>query len=85
MQLVYDSESFAVMVVEIPAGGETGARGAFEIVDKRAHRDIFLEGVLAETFKAGAVTLMASGPSEDDIDDYIGRFTDVGHQPLVLH
>lgn len=85
MQLVYDSESFAVMAVEIPVEGEDAARGAFEIVDKRGQRDIFLEGVLAETFKAGAVTLMASKPSEDDIDDYIGRFTDVGHQPLVMH
>jgi hypothetical protein len=85
MQLVYDSESFAVMAVEIPVEGAESPRGAFEIVDKRAQRDIFLEGVLAETFQAGAVTLMASKPSEDDIDDYIGRFTDVGHRPLVLH
>ena len=84
MQLVYDSESFAVMAVEIPVEG-TDPRGAFEIVDKRGQRDIFLEGVLAETFQAGAVTLMASKPSEDDIDAYIGRFTDVGHRPLVLH
>jgi hypothetical protein len=85
MQLVYDSESFAVMVVQIPTDDADAPRGAFEIVDKRGHRGIFLEGVLAETFKAGAVSLMATRPSEDDIDDYIGGFTEVGHQPLVMH
>lgn len=86
MQLVYNSESFAVMAVEIPtADAAAPSRGGFEIVDKLGQRDIFLEGVLADTFKAGVQALIESKPSEDDIDAYIGRFTDVGHQPLVMH
>ena len=91
MHMLYNSDSFAVVAFEIPHGpvaeGEPvpEPRGGFEIVDKFAKKDIFLEGAVAETFKAGAMALMASEPSEEDMDEYIGRFTAVVHQPLVLH
>ena len=40
---------------------------------------------MAESFQAGVEALMESKPSEDDIDEYIGRFTSLMPQPLVLH
>ena len=92
MQMLYNSDSFTVVAFDLPgapaaAGAEApeASRGGFEIVDKFAKKDIFLEGAVAETFKAGAMALMASEPSEEDMDEYIGRFTAVVHQPLVLH
>ena len=90
MYMLYNSDSFAVVMFEIPqatAAGEepAAARGGFEIVDKFAKKDIFINGAVAETFKAGVEALMASKPSEEDIDEYIGRFTSVMPQPLVLH
>ena len=97
MHMLYNSESFAVVAFDIPspapesaasAGGrevDTGPRGGFEIVDKFARKDIFLEGAVAESFKAGVEELMKSKPSEEDIDAYIGRYTATGTQPLVLH
>ena len=92
MHMLYNSDSFTVVAFDLPgapatAGEEATAapRGGFEIVDKFAKKDIFLEGAVAETFKAGAMALMASEPSEEDMDEYIGRFTAVMHQPLVLH
>lgn len=91
MHMLYNSESFAVVAFDLPSspateGGEAPEpRGGFEIVDKFAQKDIFLEGAVAESFKAGALKLMASQPSEEDIDEYIGRFTAVMQQPLVLH
>ena len=91
MHMLYNSDSFAVVAFEIPYGpvaeGEPvpEPRGGFEIVDKFAKKDIFLEGAVAESFKAGAMALMAGEPSEEDIDEYISRFTAVMHQPLVLH
>jgi Protein of unknown function (DUF3567) len=60
-------------------------RGGFEIVDKFAQKDIFIEGAMAERFKAGVEALMESKPSEEDIDDYIGRYASLMPQPLVLH
>ncbi len=89
MHMLYNSDSFTVVAIDIPAAGESAAgsesRGGFEIVDKFAKKDIFIEGAMAETFKSGAMALMAGGPSEEDIDDYIGRFTSLMPQPLVLH
>ena len=93
MQMLYNSASFAVVVFEIasPAGADdplvdaTPSRGGFEIVDKLARKDIFIEGAMAETFKAGVEALMAAEPSEEDLDEYIGRFTSLVSQPLVLH
>jgi hypothetical protein len=89
MHMLYNSDSFAVVMFEIPqapAGGDGAtSRGGFEIVDKFAKKDIFIEGAVAESFKAGALALMARGPSEEDIDEYIGGFTALMQQPLVLH
>ncbi|MEO7055352.1 MAG: DUF3567 family protein [Caldimonas sp.] len=44
-----------------------------------------MEGAMADTFKAGAEVLMAGTPSEEEIDDYIGRFASLTSQPLVIH
>lgn len=90
MHLLYNSESFAVVQFEIADaapgdGAVTQSRGGFEIVDKFARKDIFIEGAVAESFKAGVESLMASQPSAEDIDDYIGGFTSLHSQPLVLH
>jgi len=91
MHMLYNSDSYAVVAFEIPHGPVAEGdpvpepRGGFEIVDKFAKKDIFLDGAVAETFKAGAMALMEGEPSEEDMDEYIGRFTSVMQQPLVLH
>jgi len=92
MHMLYNSDSFTVVAVDIPAAparagadAPDAARGGFEIVDKLAQKDIFIEGVMAERFQAGVEELMQTKPSEEDIDDYIGRFASLMPQPLVLH
>lgn len=85
MHMLYNSDSFTVVAIDIPVAEAEASRGGFEIVDKFARTDIFIEGAMADSFKAGAVALMAGQPSEEDIDDYIGRFTSLMPQPLVLH
>jgi hypothetical protein len=88
--MLYNSDSFAVVMFEIAQPGAEGKeaaapRGGFEIVDKFAKKDIFIDGAVAESFKAGVEALMAGKPSEEDIDEYIGRFASLMPQPLVLH
>jgi hypothetical protein len=95
MHMLYNSESFTVVAVDIPsapaaAGAPTpdapdAPRGGFEIVDKLAQTDIFIEGAMAASFQAGVEALMESKPSEEDIDEFIGRFASLMPQPLVLH
>lgn len=95
MQMLYNSDSFAVVMFDLPslsddsASGEgslvTLNRGGYEIVDKFARREIFIEGALAESFKEGVEALIEMEPSEEEIDEYLGRFTSIMQQPVVLH
>jgi hypothetical protein len=96
MHMLYNSDSFTVVMFEIPNGPGTApaagapvleatVRGGFEIVDKFAQKDIFIEGDMAASFQAGVEALMEKKPSEEDIDEYIGRFTSLMAQPLVFH
>ena len=92
MHMLYNSDSFTVVAFDIPGtsaspGVDTPetARGGFEIVDKLAQKDIFIEGPMAATFQAGVEALMDGKPSEEDIDDFISRFAGLMPQPLVMH
>jgi hypothetical protein len=93
MELVYNSDSFVVVQIDLPvaagepAGGLT--RGGYEIVDKFARKEIFLEGLLAERFEAGVKELVAQsdaeGPSAEQLDEYIAGFTVLAQHPVTMH
>jgi hypothetical protein len=89
--MLYNSDSFTVVRFEIPSAAAgvgsaaSASRGGFEIVDKFARKDIFIEGAMADSFQAGVEALMEDGPSEDDLDEYIARFASLMPQPLVVH
>ena len=93
MQMLYNSDSFTVVAFDLPGApapagaeaSETPPRGGFEIVDKFAQKDIFIQGAMAASFQAGVEALMETKPSEEDIDEFIGRFASLMPQPLVLH
>ncbi len=97
MHMLYNSDSFAVVQFDIAAivpvaaaGVEVGdhaplSHGGYEIVDKFARKEIFLQGAMAESFKQGVEALIESKPSEEEIDDYIERFASLMQQPVILH
>lgn len=87
MQMLYNSDSFAVVSFDVPdaSGALPMNRGGYEIVDKFARKEIFLQGALAERFKQGVQELIESSPSEEEMDEYIERFAELSSQPLVLH
>ena len=88
MQMLYNSDSFVVVQFDAPSGQADAAdlsRGGYEIVDKFARKEIFIEGALAESFKLGVQALIETSPSVEEIDEYIGRFASLMQQPLVLH
>ena len=98
MQMLYNSDSFAVVQFDVPTvqqhGDQPGAgdapanrltRGGYEIVDKFARKEIFLEGALAQSFKEGVEALIQTQPSEEEIDDYIERYSSLMQQPVLLH
>lgn len=87
MQMLYNSDSFAVVSFDVPdtSGAAPLNRGGYEIVDKFARKEIFLQGALAERFKQGVQELIESSPSEEEMDAYIEGFAELSSQPLVLH
>ena len=94
MQMLYNSDSFAVVLFDVPGTPveesrepqhQPLSRGGYEIVDKFARKEIFIQGALAETFKLGVQALIDTDPSEEEMDEYIERFASLSQQPLVLH
>jgi hypothetical protein len=94
--MLYNSDNYAVVQfeVEVPDTGRARApaastealkRGGYEIVDKHARREIFIEGAAAESFKVGVQALISAEPGDDEIDEYLEGFTVLAQQPVVLH
>lgn len=93
MQMLYNSDSYVVVQIELPDaapqtdGGDAPVRGrgGYEIVDKLLRKEIFIEGALAEHFRSGVQAIADHDPSPEAFDAYIGRFTELAQQPLVMH
>jgi hypothetical protein len=86
MQMLYNSDSYAVVQLDFPGFDEADpARGGYEIVDKFARKDIYIEGALAESFKAGVQALIEQDPTPDAMDEFIAGYTLLAQQPLTLH
>jgi hypothetical protein len=89
MQMLYNSDSFAVLQIEFglsDADAAGGSRGGLEIVDKFARKGIFIEGTVAQSFKDGVQALIEGGsPSQEVLDDYIAGYTTLAQQPVHLH
>jgi len=97
MQMLYNSDSFTVVLFDVGSAAGTDpahieghaseplTQGGYEIVDKFARKEIFLQGAMAESFKEGVEALIGTSPSEEEIDDYIERFASLMQQPVVLH
>ena len=89
MHMLYNSDSFVVVRFDVPAADAAAgplARGGYEIVDKLARKEIFIEGAVAESFQLGVQALMESHPADEEaFDNYIAGYTALAQQPLILH
>ena len=89
MQTLYNSDSFTVVAFEIGApdgaAGPQPRRGGFEIVDKFSRKEIFIQGEVAASFQQGVRALVAQGPDEAALDDFIAGFAQLAQQPVLLH
>jgi hypothetical protein len=85
--MLYNSDSFVVVAFEVPVveGSELPPRGGYEIVDKFARKEIYIEGAVAERFQKGVEALVAEGPNPEALDEFIGSFAVLAQQPVVLH
>jgi Protein of unknown function (DUF3567) len=92
MHMLYNSDNYAVVQIDLEAqqgdpvhAQQTLTRGGYEIVDKFARKEIFIEGALAESFKEGVDALIESSPSVEEFDAYLERYAGMAQQPVVMH
>jgi hypothetical protein len=90
MLMLYNSDNYAVVQFDMtgraePAEGAALSHGGYEIVDKFARKEIFIQGAMAESFKQGVQDLIERGPTEDEVDEYLGQFTSLMQQRLTMH
>ncbi len=93
--MVYNSDTFVVVELDVPVAPGAGdpveatdmllSRGGYEIVDKFARKEIYLEGAMAQHFREGVEELARNDPTPDQVDEFIGGYTGLPQQPLVLH
>lgn len=91
MHMLYNSDHYAVVQIQLPLEiiDETSPpglmRGGYEIVDKFARKELYIEGALAEHFKEGVEALIETSPSIEEIDAYLERYASLAQQPVVMH
>lgn len=94
MHMLYNSDNYAVVQIEmtqlqeaIPTATEAAplTRGGYEIVDKFARKEFFIEGAMAESFKEGVEALIETSPSIEEFDAYLERYAGMALQPVVMH
>lgn len=97
MHMLYNSDSYIVVRFDVPSASSEGGttppqtaqegsgRGGYEIVDKFARKEIFIQGALAQTFQEGVQALIEDDPSEEEMDAFISRYAELMQTPLVMH
>ncbi len=94
MNMLYDSESFAVVHIHAnaPLAGEKSQdngpqmpRHGFEIVDKRSGKEVYLDGSWAEMFQMQINAWQQNTPSQEEVEDTLEGYTGLAQMPVVVH
>ncbi len=86
MEMIYNSLHYCVVEFsDFDAGGPRPPAGGFEIMDKTLRREIFLRGKDAEQFRHSVKVLIASEPTEEDVDAFLTGYTGLMTTPVALH
>ncbi len=94
MHMLYDSDAFAVVHILANAAqeGETVVdegpqipRHGFEIVDKRAGKEVYLDGSWAEMFQIQITAWQLNTPSQEEVEDTLDGYAALAQMPVVMH
>ncbi|MCD8514964.1 MAG: DUF3567 domain-containing protein [Burkholderiaceae bacterium] len=96
MNMLYDSESFAVVHIFANApdatptpGSETAGpqmpRHGFEIVDKRSGKEVYLDGSWAELFQQQIHAWQQNTPTQEEVEDTLESYATLAQTPVVVH
>ncbi len=93
MNLLYESDAFAVMHVlanagadgASPAGRPVLERHGFEIVDKRSGKEVYLDGAWAEMFQQQLQAWQQRSPTQEEVEDTLEGYSGLAQQPVIVH
>ncbi len=61
------------------------ARHGFEIVDKRAGKEVYLDGSWAELFQQHIVAWQQNTPTQEEVEDTLEQYAELAQNPVVVH
>jgi hypothetical protein len=95
MQMLYDSESFVVVHMQLDGDGvaldaseikkPALARHGFEIVDKRSGKEVYLDGSWAELFQQQITAWQVNTPTQEEVEDTLDGYAELAHNPVLMH
>ena len=85
MQMIYNSPNYCVVEFPTQDGPLAMKSGGYEIVDKNMQREIYIDGAMAARFREHVTKLIEEEPSLDEVDEFLGQFDSLMHQPVILH
>lgn len=99
MHTLYDSDTYTVthMLANAVApsaerdgaapvrAAPTLARHGFEIVDKRANKEVYLDGSWAELFQQHISAWQQNTPTQEEVEDTLEQYAELAQNPVVVH
>lgn len=99
MRTLYDSDTYSVthMLANAAAAETAGtgnalvlvvpalARHGFEIVDKRANKEVYLDGSWAELFQQHISAWQQNTPTQEEVEDTLERYAELAQNPVLVH
>jgi hypothetical protein len=61
------------------------ARHGFEIVDKRAGKEVYLDGSWAELFQQHISAWQLKTPTQEEVEDTLEQYAELAQNPVVVH
>ena len=93
MDMLYNSDTYSVMHLQVqddalvPARPDVPAlaRHGFEIVDKRANKEVYLDGSWAELFQQQISAWQTKTPTQEEVEDTLEQYAGLAQNPVVMH
>jgi hypothetical protein len=60
-------------------------RHGFEIVDKRANKEVYLDGSWAELFQQQISAWQTKTPTQEEVEDTLEQYAELAQNPVVVH
>ncbi len=61
------------------------ARHGFEIVDKRANKEVYLDGSWAELFQQQISAWQEKTPTQEEVEDKLEQYAGLAQNPVHIH